>query len=88
MHDIGWVMSKIIKRGMFFISKMFLFCRVKMFAWKKKKLEYQHMEEKIKEVLNKKIETKRSRHGMNQNETENLIQDFTSQNNKSSEMIT
>lgn len=46
------------------------------------------MEEKIKEVLNKKIETKRSRHGMNQNETENLIQDFTSQNNKSSEMIT
>ena len=53
----------------------------------KKKLEYQHMEEKIKEVLNKKIETKRSRHAMNQNETENSIQDFTSQNNKSSEMI-
>ena len=46
------------------------------------------MEEKIKEELNKKIETKRSRHGMNKNETENSIQDFTSQNNKSSEMIT
>ena len=47
-----------------------------------------YMKKKIKEVLKKILKQKKSRYGVNEKEPEKLIQDRTSQNDKSSEMIT